>query len=137
RQRGIPTVVSGTRGLFNNEEIRLIQAAFCLLARSDFAKPDDEGNLQILNTLDTREFVRAAIGRLRDRGMGGASEGRFMAWIAAKLEELDRRSLSREERGRLAKRIYPQDIFQEMLQALGSQETEWSTDVLFNLGAFS
>jgi DNA helicase-2/ATP-dependent DNA helicase PcrA len=137
RDRGIPVVVSGTRGLFNNDEIRLVQASFCLLARSDFAVPDEDGKLQILTTLQTREFVRQTIERLSQRQMRKASTGRFLTWIAAKLEELDRRSLKRELRGRLAKRIYPQHIFQEMLAQLGSQEAEWTNDVLFNLGAFS
>jgi DNA helicase-2/ATP-dependent DNA helicase PcrA len=138
RERHIPSVVSGTRGLFNNDEIRLIQAAFCLLARADFAMPDDEGQLQILNTVETREFVRACIGRLCAINMPTASAVHFLSWIGAKLEELDKRSLRREERPRgLARRIYPQDIFQEMLRALGSQQAEWSQDVLFNLGAFS
>ncbi|MEI9986990.1 MAG: ATP-dependent DNA helicase, partial [Aliidongia sp.] len=136
RRRGIPAVVSGTRGLFNNDEIRLVQAAFCLLARSDFGMPDDSGQFQIQTTLETRDFVRGCINRLQDQ-MPGASPGRFLGWIGAKLEELDKRSQRPELRGRLAKRIYPQDIFQEMLLELGSQDAQWSTDVLFNLGAFS
>ncbi|MEJ6789526.1 ATP-dependent DNA helicase [Brevundimonas sp. BR2-1] len=137
RDRGIPVVVSGTRGLFNNDEVRLIQAAFCLLSRADFAMPDDEGQLQILNTLETREFVRDCIGRLRQHQMTTASASHFLGWIGSKLEELDRRNQKREERGRLAKRIYPQEIFQEMLHALGSQDGPWTSDVMFNLGAFS
>jgi DNA helicase-2/ATP-dependent DNA helicase PcrA len=137
REKNIPVVVSGTRGLFNNDEIRLVQAAFCLLARSDFALPGDEGRLRILNTAETREFIRQTIDRLRHRQMPTASAGRFLSWIGQKLEELDRRSLRKELRGPKAKRIYPQDIFQEMLQNLGSQDTEWPADVLFNLGAFS
>lgn len=137
RKHNIPVVVSGTRGLFNNDEVRLIQAAFCLLARSDFAIPDEDGQLQILTTVGTREFIRTVVDRLRASHMPGASASRFLEWVAAKLEELDKRSLKKELRGHLARRIYPQDIFQEMLQALGSQEAQWSTDVLFNLGAFS
>lgn len=137
RRRGIQVVVSGTRGLFNNDEIRLAQAAFCLLARSDFGLPSDEGQLQILGTVDTREFVRATIDRLRVLQMPSASPGRFLAWIGSTLEELDRRNLRPALRGRLAKRIYPQEIFHEMLQVLGCQESEWTSDVLFNLGAFS
>jgi DNA helicase-2/ATP-dependent DNA helicase PcrA len=137
RERGIPVVVSGTRGLFNNDEIRLIQAAFCLLSRADFAMPDDDGRLMVLDTVQTREHVRQCVERLRERQMPAASASRFLGWIGAKLEELDRRSLKQELRGRLAKRIYPQEIFQEMLRELGSQDAEWTTDVLFNLGAFS
>lgn len=137
RQRGIPVVVSGTRGLFNNDEIRLVQASFCLLARADFGMPDDEGHFQILTTVETREFIRQTIEWLRVRPMPSASAGRFLTWIGSKLEELDKRSLKQELRGRLAKRIYPQDIFQEMLRELGCQERDWTPDVMFNLGAFS
>ncbi len=137
RDRGIPVVVSGTRGLFNNSEIRLIQAAFCLLARADFALPNEDGRTEILSTVETREYVRDCIDRLRVHQMPGASATRFLSWIGSKLEELDRRSQKPELRGRLAKRIYPQEIFQEMLRELGSQEHEWANDTLFNLGAFS
>lgn len=138
RDRGIPVVVSGTRGLFNNDEIRLVQAVFCLLARADFGIPDENGQFQIRNTVETREFIRETIDRLKIRQMPSASHGHLLSWIGTKLEELDRRSLRPELRGpRLARRIYPQDIFQEMLRELGSQEANWTTDVLFNLGAFS
>lgn len=137
RRRGTPVVISGTRGLFDNEEIRVVQAAFCLLARSDFGVPDDLGQLQTLNTLDTRQFVRDAVERMSAKQMPSASAGRFLEWIGAKLEELDRRSLKKEIRGHLARRIYPQAIFHEMLHELGSSEADWSPDVLFNLGAFS
>lgn len=137
RERGIPVVVSGTKGLFNNDEIRLVQAAFCLLARSDFGVPDEEGKLQILSTVETRQFIRDVIGRLQQHQMRTANSTHFLGWIGAKLEELDRRSLDRELRGRLSKRIYPQDIFQDMLRELGSQDEKWPNDVLFNFGAFS
>lgn len=139
RRQGIPVVISGTNGLFNNDEVRLVQAAFCLLARADFGVPDDDGKLRILSTVDTREYVREVLARLQQtQKVPSASPGRFLAWIDEKLEELDRRSLSRELRGkRLAARIYPQEIFQEMLSRLGSQEIEWPSDVLFNLGSFS
>ena len=137
RTRGIPVVVNGTRGLFNNDEIRVAQAAFCLLARADFALPSDEGKTQVLGTAETREFIRAAIERLKRLHMPTASATHFLGWIGRKLEELDRRSLARELRGRLAKRIYPQDIFQEMLRELGSQDVDWTADVRFNFGAFS
>ncbi len=137
RENGVPVVITGTRGLFDNDEIRLIQGAFCLLARADFALPGDDGRTQILNTLQTRDFLRKTISRLSQREMPSASSGQFLSWIGSKLEELDKRSLKKELRGHLAKRIYPQDIFQEMLQHLGSQQAEWKQDVLFNLGAFS
>ena len=137
RSLGIPVVVSGTRGLFNNDEIRLIQATFCLLARADFVISGEDGP-KILNTIDTRQFIRNTIDHLiSQQKMATASQGRFLAWVGTKLEELDKRSLKKEFRGHLAKRIYPQDIFQEMLRELGCQDQTWSQDILFNLGAFS
>jgi DNA helicase-2/ATP-dependent DNA helicase PcrA len=137
RTRGIPVVVTGTRGLFNNEEILLVQAAFCLLARSDFGLPDEDGRFRVLTTVETRDFIRDVVVRMRIRQMPTASSTSFLAWIAKKRDELDRRNLAREERGRLARRIYPQDIFQEMLRELGSQSSDWTSDILYNLGAFS
>lgn len=137
RRRNIPVVISGTRGLFNNDEVRLIQAAFCLLARSDFGLQDDSGKFEILSTLQTREFIRETLDRLGRRQMPGASASKFLGWIGKKLDELDKRSLKREMRGRLSKRIYPQAVFQEMLAELGCRSNEWTDDILFNLGAFS
>jgi len=138
REHNIPVVISGTRGLFNNDEIRLVQAAFCLLARSDFAMPDEGGRIRIFDTVETREFVRKTVERLSRDRMRTANSTAFLEWTSRTLEELGRRSLPKEKRGgRLARRIYPQDIFQGMLGALGSGKGDWSRDVLFNLGAFS
>lgn len=136
----IPVVVKGIGGLFDHDEVLLIQAAFCLLARTDFVLNVDNGHRR-LDEPQIRDFVRIKIRKLRD-GRGailGANEAKFLEWIAAKREELDQRNLEKERRGRLARRIYPQGIFHEMLQELGAAEgTEpWPQDVLFNLGRLS
>lgn len=140
RARGIPVVISGTGGLFNNDEVRLIQASFCLLARSEFALPDENGHLQLLPTVEVREFVRKKIHALRENGRLGkkANSTHFLSWIDKTRADLDQRALSKEERNpRKGARIYPQAIFHKMLRTLGACEDEWPEDVMFNFGAFS
>lgn len=140
RQRKIPVVISGTRGLFNNFEIRIIQAAFCLLARSEFAIPDEEGRIQLLSTVEAREYIREKIQILRDTSKLGesANSTHFLSWIDSLRADLDQRALSKEERkpGKGA-RIYPQAIYHEMLRELGAQNDVWADDLMFNFGAFS
>ena len=140
QNRGIPVVVKGVGGLFDHDEVQLVHAAFCLLARSDMLI-DDEGRTVRMREVEIREFIRTKIRYLRDsvEVMPRANESRFLEWIAAKREELDKRSLERERRGRLARRIYPQDIFQDMLQELGSNlgPEPWPTHILYNLGRLS
>ena len=140
RSRHIPVVVTGTGGLFGNDEVRLVQAAFSLLARADFARYDDSGRIQLLSTVETREFIRNAVRSLRTDGHLGESAHatRFLSWIDGKRAELDQRAVAREQRSRrMGARIYPQQIFQEMLKQLGAQVDEWPTDTLYNFGAFS
>jgi ATP-dependent DNA helicase UvrD/PcrA len=136
----IPVVIKGTGGLFNHDEVLLIQAAFCLLARSDlFCRIDGESAR--LEEPGIREFVRSKIvGLRRGQRMRTANEEAFLRWIAKKRDELDQRNLEKEQRRRrLSRRIYPQDIFQEMLKELGAAEgpDPWPQDVLFNLGRLS
>lgn len=135
----IPVVIKGTGGLFDHDEVLLIQAAFCLLARSDlFCRIDGES--QRLEERRIREFVRDKVEALRKSDRMRSAKGEaFLRWIAKKRDELDERSLEKEQRRRrLSRRIYPQDIFQEMLKELGSAEGDpWPQDVLFNLGRLS
>lgn len=140
QNRGIPVVVKGVGGLFDHDEILLVQATFCLLARSEMLI-NVEGQVVRMGELEIRDFIRSKIRHLRDsvRAMPEANESRYLEWIAAKREELDKRSLERERRGRLARRIYPQDIFQQMLQELGCGHgpKAWPTHILYNLGRLS
>ena len=141
RRRHIPVVVTGTGGLFGNDEVRVVQAAFSLLARADFAKFDESGRTQLLSTLETREFIRTAVRNLRADGHLGESANatRFLSWIDRKRAELDQRAVAREQRRsrRMGARIYPQEIFQDMLKQLGAREGDWPADTMYNLGAFS
>lgn len=140
RNADIPVVIKGTGGLFDHEEVLLIQAAFCLLARSDLIFRND-GDYERLQEREIREFIREKIIVLRQNGwMHTADEEAFLRWIARKRQELDRRELEKEKRGpRLARRIYPQVIFHEMLKELGSaSESEpWPQEIWFNLGRLS
>ncbi len=140
RDRGIPAVISGAGGLFDNEEIKLVQAAFSLLARADFAQLDENNRIVLLSTTETREFVREKIASLKqDMKLGSqANSTHFLSWVDATRADLDQRSVRKEERKRgKGARIYPQAIFHEMLNELGSAEDAWQSDTLFNFGAFS
>ena len=140
RERGIPVVISGTRGLFNNDEIRVIQASFSILARSEFGLRDNDGNFLLLTTVETRQFIRDKIAVLQKTNRLGdnANSTHFLSRLDQIRADLDQRSLPREKRlGKKSARIYPQSIYQELLRALGSQEDNWPADVMFNLGAFS
>ena len=140
RDRDIPVVVTGTGGLFDNDEVRLVQAAFSLLARADFALPNESGGIRLLSTAETREFVRSAVAALRrSRRLGpSANSTHLLSWLDRKRAELGQRAVARTERSRgLGARIYPQEIFQHMLQELGARTDPWPESTMFNLGAFS
>ena len=140
RARGIPVVVTGTGGLFDNDEVRLAQAAFSLLARADFALTDESGRIRLLSTAQTREFVRSAVTVLRENGRLGpaANSTHLLSWLDRKRAELGQRAVARSERSRgLGARIYPQEIFQHMLKELGARTDRWPDSTMFNLGAFS
>jgi DNA helicase-2/ATP-dependent DNA helicase PcrA len=140
RNAGIPVIIKGTGGLFDHDEIQLIQAAFCLLARSDLYTRIEGAN-ERLQEPQIREFIRRKVHVLRQaNAMPTAKPEPFLRWIAKKRDELDERSLEKKERRhRVSRRIYPQDIFQEMLKELGSADEPepWPQDILFNLGRLS
>lgn len=140
RSRGVPVVISGTRGLFNNDEVRLIQASFCILARSEFGLRDEQGTFRLLTTVETREFIRSKIVALRATCRLGehANSTHYLSRLDQMRADLDLRSLSRDKRAsRKGARIYPQTIYHDLLQALGGRTDEWPVDVMFNFGAFS
>ena len=135
----IPFVVKGTGGLFDQKEIQLVQAAFCLLGRSPLLFRNDLG-IQQLDEPEIRDYIRDRIRDFKKRAkLPLANEAIFLEWIASKREELDKRNLEKERRRHLARRIYPQKIFQEMLENLGAAKGNkpWPQDILFNLGRLS
>ena len=140
REQGIPYVVKGTRGLFSHDEVLLVQAAFCQLARINFSYTDMTGKFHPFTVDETRDFIRDTVQRLNERQqMLGADSGSLLEWIAKQREKLDRQNLPQEDRNGISRRIYPQDIFQEMLEQLGASKGNqpWSEDILYNLGRFS
>ena len=140
RDHDIPVVVTGTGGLFDNDEVRLVQAAFSLLAQADFALPNESGGIRLLSTAETREFVRSAVTALRHNNRLGpsANSTHLLSWLDRKRAELGQRAVARSERSRgLGARIYPQEIFHQMLQELGARTDHWPEITMFNLGSFS
>lgn len=138
--RGIPSLVKGTGGLFQQPEVRLVYAAICLWAGREFWYTDLGGQRHQLGEEDTREFIRDVIQRLnQDGGMPRGDGVEFLGWMARKRAEFDRQMLPREERGHLSRRIYPQALFHEMLSVLGAGSVDgaFSDSVLYNLGRLS
>lgn len=138
REKGIPAVVKGTGGLFEFDESLLILASFCLLARRDFVYYP-EGEYTCLQERETRQFIRERINILmRENRISSVASNEFLEWIASAKEKLDKRNLEKKDRGRLAHRIYPQDIYHEMLAALGIADGDpWPDATLYNLGKIS
>lgn len=135
RRKDIPVIVKGTGGLFEQDEIKLVQAVFCLLSRSSLYL-----DRNILEEREIRNFVRAQVEKLVSNcSLPNATPAVLLEWVASKREELDKRDLEKDKRGRLARRIYPQDIFQELLNVLGASasETPLQQGVLFNFGKLS
>lgn len=133
-ERGIPYVVKGTGGLFDHDEAMLVQAGFALLSESDLLVETDDGH-EFLDEGQTREYVRSLIDRLRLGGlMPTASADAFLRWVAKKRVDLRNR-----REGGNSRRIYPQDIFHEMLRVLGAADGPelWPQQTLFNLGRVS
>ena len=138
-EAAVPFVVKGTGGLFDHDEVLLVQAVFCLLARSQLFLRN-QGVIQQLAESQIRDYIRNMVRSLKQRGkMPHANDSILLEWIASKREELDKRNLEKDKRGRLARRIYPQSIFQEILEQLGSSHgpEPWPQDILFNLGRLS
>ncbi|MHC4396470.1 MAG: ATP-dependent helicase [Planctomycetota bacterium] len=138
RRRNIPCVVKGTRGLFEHNEILLVQAIFHLIAKEDLWEAIDFRNYRTLNEQDLRQRIRNLIGMLRTSSMPGTDANKVLEWVAQKRRELELASLPKEKRPkRISRRIYPQDIFHEIVDVLGGSENKWSESALYNLGRFS
>lgn len=137
RNRGIPFVVRGARGLFEHDEIRLVQAIWHLLVGEDMWERQDD-QLVVVGEQDLRQRVRNLIARLSAETMPGTDEHRILEWVAERKRVLDLAALPRERRPRgVSRRVYPQEIFHEMLAALGASENKWEDTALYNIGRFS
>ncbi|MFM1655386.1 ATP-dependent helicase [Brevibacillus sp. B_LB10_24] len=141
RSRGIPCVVRGIGGLFDSDEVRLIQAAFCQLSNKEFPHLNEQGERVYYDDARTRQFIRQTIISLRGSSeMPHADETAFLEWIAAKRRELEIASLPKGIRPRtVSRRVFPQDLFHEMLEVLGANRgpEAWPDRIMYNLGQFS
>ncbi|MXX99612.1 MAG: ATP-dependent helicase [Chloroflexi bacterium] len=140
RARNIPVVVKGTGGLFDWDESVLVYATFCLLGRTEMWI-NERGAVTRKDEIGIRQVVRERIGALNQlEGINPKINGASLfEWIARKREELDKRNLTPDRRGRLGRRIYPQEIFHELLSEFGLDKGDrpWPADVMYNLGRFS
>lgn len=137
QRRGIPFVVRGARGLFEHDEIRLIQGVWHLLVGEDLWEQTDDG-LTIVDEQQLRERVRTLITGLGDEAMPGIDEHRVFEWIAERKRQLDLASLPRDQRpAGISRRVYPQEIFHEMMETMGASENRWNEGTMYNLGRFS
>jgi DNA helicase-2/ATP-dependent DNA helicase PcrA len=136
REHGIPVVVKGIRGLFEHDEIKLIQAILHLIVGTDLWK--FEGKQQIiLKQADLRKMIRSLVVSLSSV-MPGMDEAKLMEWIATKQKAIDQAKLPKGERPHnVSRRIYPQDLFHDILEALGASRNQWDDTVLYNLGRLS
>ena len=140
-QRGIPYVIRGARGLFESNEIQVVHAAFCLLFSCQYVIPDP-GRYNAYLTFDegdTRERIRQNIEVLRTSGkLPNADCNALFSWIAQK-RVLFQRMMDQSERNsrNVARRLFPQELFYEMLELLGANQHQWPDYVLYNLGRFS
>ncbi|MNO49823.1 ATP-dependent DNA helicase PcrA [compost metagenome] len=141
RKKGIPCVVRGIGGLFDSDEVRLIQATFCQLSDKEFPIINNNGEREYYDNISTRKFIRDTIIALKSSGeMPNADETAFLEWIAAKRRTLELASLPKEERpNNVSRRIYPQEIFHEIMENLGSNRGPdmWPDKVMYNLGQLS
>lgn len=135
RSRKIPFVVKGTRGLFEHEEVLLVQAALHLLADKDLREREN-GEYVTLNMQALRARIRSIIEESERIPVQDADV--FLEWISAKRKDLEEAGKKQKERpSGISRRIFPQDIFHDMLSALGVGEFTWPDEALFNLGRIS
>ncbi|MNO43579.1 ATP-dependent DNA helicase PcrA [compost metagenome] len=141
RRRGIPFVVRGIGGLFDSDEVRLVQASFCQLANKEFSYIDEEGQRVTYDEAATREFIRQTVTALRTTNdMPNADEIAFLEWMAGKKRELEIASMHKSVRPKnVSRRIFPQQLFHEMLEVLGANHgpDTMPDRIMYNLGQFS
>jgi len=137
RKRGIPCVVKGARGLFEHNEILLIQTILHLIAGEDLLEFRDY-DYDILDERALRQRVRDLVQMLKTREMPGANKNTILEWVAQKRRLLQMAALPKDKRPKnISRRIYPQDIFHEIMDVLGASRNTWSEPVLYNLGRLS
>lgn len=140
-RRNIPFIIKGSKGLFESREIQVVHAVFCLLFSSQYVTPDPnryDGYI-FYDEADTRNTIRINVDSLRDSGVCPHADSNVLfSWIAQK-KVLFQRMQNPDERTRyrLSRRLFPQELFYELLETLGANQTELPENVLYNLGRFS
>lgn len=139
--RDIPYTIKGAKGLFESREIQVVHAVFCLLFGSQYVTPDPDryDGYIFYNEVDTRNLIRTNVDLLHNSGIFPHADSNILfAWIAQK-KVLFQRMQNREERARyhLSRRLFPQELFYELLETLGTNQTALPETVLYNLGRFS
>lgn len=140
-RRNIPYTIKGSKGLFESAEIKIVHATFCLLFDSQYVTPDPDRYDGYISrdAVATREVIRQNVDFLKATGkMPHADSNLLFGWIAQK-KVLFQRMQNPEERTRfhLSRRIFPQELFYELLQSLGANKAHFSEGILYNLGRFS
>ncbi len=131
--RGVPYIMKGSDGLFRNPEIRMVQAAFCLLAGMEYHFRDESGEYTILNEKEIIRFIEDTIKDLADKGLFPDIDRpkSVVEWVVKKRRELDEVDTS--------ERISIQEIFHQFLSTLGANTGELPLNdrLLYNFGQMS
>jgi len=140
-RRSIPYIIKGAKGLFESGEVQVVHASFCLLFDSQYVIPDPNvyNAFQCFDEAPTRELVRQNVENMRNSGkMPNADCNTLFNWIAQK-RVLFLRMSDQAERARhnIGRRLFPQELFYELLEQLGANRYQWPDHVLYNLGRFS
>lgn len=140
-RRDIPYIIKGSKGLFESAEIKVVHATFCLLFDSQYVIPDPENFNRYIthNEADTRDVIRRNVDFLsRSGAFPNADSNTFFGWIAQK-KVLFKQMLDPQERvrNRLSRRVFPQELFYELLGELGANKNNVPNKIMYNLGRFS
>ncbi len=119
----------------------MVHAAFCLLFDSQYVIPDPKqfDRYIFYNEASTREVIRTNIDLLNQVGaFPYADSNTLFGWIAQK-KVLFKQMLDPQERvhRRLSRRVFPQELFYELLEVLGTNKSNVPENILYNLGRFS
>lgn len=140
-RRNIPYIIKGSKGLFESAEIKVVHATFCLLFDSQYVTPSPEqfDRYTFYDEAATRAVIRTNVDLLNRIGaIPYADCNTLFGWIAQK-KVLFRNMLNPQERirHRLSRRVFPQDLFYELLEVLGTNKSDIPENILYNLGRFS
>lgn len=140
-RRHIPYIIKGSKGLFESAEIKVVHAAFCLLFDCQYVtpSPDHFDSYDFYDEAATREVIRKNVDTLKRIGaLPNADSNNLLVWIAQK-KVLFQRMLDPHVRQNyhLSRRIFPQQVFYELLEVLGTNKSDISDSILYNLGRFS